>query len=218
MLFKEPVTPSTLKIIQKLFSIDELNNFDLVGGTALAMQIGHRISVDIDMFSKIVFDNKQLKECLLENFQGHDITFDYEAKNTLIGSIDQIKVDFIRHSYPTIKETKTIDGIRLCSLEDIAAMKVRAITDNGTRIKDFVDLYYLLQNFKLDEIIQFYEQKYQSENSFHALKSITYFNDLDIDSINNINFLENKRITFEKLKSILSKETEDYLKKLIDRK
>ncbi len=218
MLFKEPVTPSTLKIIQKLFSIDELNNFDLVGGTALAMQIGHRISVDIDMFSKIVFDNKQLKECLLENFQGHELTFDYEAKNTLIGSIDQIKVDFIRHSYPSIKESKAIEGIRLCSLEDIAAMKVSAITDNGTRIKDFVDLYYLLQYFKLDEIIQFYEKKYQSENSFHALKSITYFNNLDIESINNINFLKNKRIKFEKLKSILIKETEDYLKKIINRK
>ncbi|MBW8332262.1 MAG: nucleotidyl transferase AbiEii/AbiGii toxin family protein [Prolixibacteraceae bacterium] len=218
MLFKEPVAPSTLKIIQKLFSIDDLYHFDLVGGTALALQIGHRISVDIDMFTKSVFDNKQLKECLLENFQGHDITFDYEAKNTLIGSIDQIKVDFIRHSYPTIKETKAIEGIRLCSLEDIAAMKVSAITDNGTRIKDFVDLYYLLHHFKLDEIIQFYEQKYQSENSFHALKSITYFNDLDIESINNINFIKNKRITFEKLRSILVKETEDYLKKIIGRK
>ena len=78
MLFKEPVAPSTLKIIQKLFSIDELDHFDLVGGTALSLQIGHRISVDIDMFSKSVFDNNQLKECLLENFQGHDITFETE--------------------------------------------------------------------------------------------------------------------------------------------
>ncbi|MDP2889634.1 MAG: nucleotidyl transferase AbiEii/AbiGii toxin family protein [Bacteroidota bacterium] len=74
MLFKEPVAPSTLKIIQKLFSIDDLDHFDLVGGTALALQIGHRISVDIDMFTKSVFDNKQLKECLLENFHGHELT------------------------------------------------------------------------------------------------------------------------------------------------
>ena len=218
MLQTATVHPATLAILKKIMQTPVFHQFNLVGGTALALQIGHRISVDIDMFSKSVFDNKQLKECLLENFQGHDISFDYEAKNTLIGSIDQIKVDFIRHSYPTIKETKTIEGIRLCSLEDIAAMKVSAITDNGTRIKDFVDLYYLLHHFKLDEIIQFYEQKYQSENSFHALKSITYFNDLDVESINNINFLKNKRIKFEKLKSILIKETEDYLKKIIDRK
>lgn len=57
MLFKEPVTLSTLKIIQQLFNITELNDFNLVGGTALALQIGHRISVDIDLFCKNAFDN-----------------------------------------------------------------------------------------------------------------------------------------------------------------
>lgn len=212
MLFKETVTPKTIDIIQQLFNVDELRDFELVGGTGLSLQIGHRISVDIDLFCKNDFDNKQLKECLLEKFQGHQLSFDYEAKNTLIGSIDEIKIDFIRHSYPTIKESKTVQGIRLCSLEDISAMKLSAITDNGTRIKDFVDLYYLLPYFRLADIINFYEQKYKSENSFHALKSITYFNDLDIESINNINFIKHKQITFEKLKSTLIKETEDYLK------
>lgn len=212
MLFKETVAPATMKIIQLLFNVVELADFELVGGTALSLQIGHRISVDIDLFCKNNFENKQLKECLLDNFQGHQLSFDFEAKNTLIGSIDQIKIDFIRHSYPTVKETKTVEGIRICSLEDISAMKVSAITDNGTRIKDFVDLYYLLHYFKLEDIIHFYEQKYQSENSFHALKSITYFNDLDIESINNINFIKHKQITFEKLRAFLTKETEDYLK------
>ncbi len=212
MLFKETVAPPTMKIIQLLFYVAELTDFELIGGTALSLQIGHRISVDIDLFCKNAFDNKQLKECLLENFQDHQLSFDYEAKNTLIGSIDHIKVDFIRHAYPTIKETKTIEGIRICSLEDISAMKISAITDNGTRIKDFVDLYYLLHRFKLADIIYFYEQKYKSENSFHALKSITYFSDLDTESINDINFLKNKQISFEKLKAFLIKETEDYLK------
>lgn len=213
MLFKETVADSTLKIIQQLCGISELNNFELVGETSLALQIGHRISIDIDMFCQNTFETRDLKECILDNFNNHKITFDYEAKNTLIGSIDQVKIDFIRHAYPRIKNIIHIDEIRLCSLQDIAAMKIGVITDNGTRIKDFVDLYFLLQYFTLDEMIQFYEQKYQSENSFHALKSIIYFNDLDIESIDNINFINNKQISFKKLKSVLTTTVDLYLQK-----
>lgn len=212
MLFKETVAPATLKILQQLLKLVELADFELVGGTALSLQIGHRISVDIDLFCKNPFENKQIKECLLENFQGHQLSFDYETTNTLIGSIDHIKIDFIRHSYPSVGETKVIEGIRICSLEDIAAMKVSAITDNGTRIKDFVDLYFLLHQFTLADIIGFYEQKYKSENSFHALKSITYFHDLDIESINNINFLRKRKVTFEEIKVVLTKQAEEYLR------
>jgi len=214
MLFKETVSPATLAIIQKLCSIDELNDFELVGGTSLSLQIGHRISVDIDLFGKQDFNIKQLKECLLENFQNHSISFDFEAKNTLIGSIDQIKIDFIRHAYPTVKQSKLIEGIRFCSPEDIAAMKVSAITDNGTRIKDFVDLFFLLQHYSLTEIMSFFEQKYLSENSFQALKSLVYFNDIDSKSIESINFVKNKQITFEELKIKLINETNSYISSL----
>ena len=189
MLYKETVSASTLAIIQQLCQLEELVDFELVGGTALALHIGHRISVDIDLFCKNNFKVNQIKECILDHFSNHQITFDYEAKNTLIGSIDNIKIDFIRHAYPTLKTTETTENIRLCSMEDIAAMKLSAITDNGTRIKDFVDLYYLLQQFRLKDVIQFYQSKYQSANSLFALKSISYFNDLDPASINDINFL-----------------------------
>lgn len=211
MLFKATVSPSTLKIIRQIFSIDDLADFELVGGTALALQIGHRISVDIDLFSKNKFEPIQLKECLQDHFSDHQLSFDYAAKNTLIGSIDQIKFDFIRHAYTTIKQTKIIEGLRLCSLEDIAAMKINAITDNGTRIKDFVDLYYLLQYFKLEQLMQFYQLKYPSGNILFALKSITWFNDLDPDGIKNINFVKGHDVPFKKLKSFLTDATEDYL-------
>jgi hypothetical protein len=214
MLFKETVTPSTLALIHQLFQIKELNDFELVGGTSLSLQIGHRTSIDIDFFCQNPFETRQIKECLLENFQKHSISFDYETKNTLVGSIGQVKIDFIRHAYPKINEPIVMEGIRLCSLEDIAAMKVSVITDNGTRLKDFVDLYYLLHRFSLKDIIQFYEKKYQSENSFHALKSITYFDNLEERDANLINFLPDKYISFERLKSYLVNEVENYLKKL----
>ena len=216
MLYNKTVSPTTLEIIRKLCLLEELYDFELVGGTALALHIGHRISVDIDLFCKNNFEVRPIKECLLDHFAGHQITFDYEAKNTLIGSIDAIKIDFIRHAYPTLKSAETREGVRLSSMEDIAAMKISAITDNGTRIKDFVDLYYLLQHFSLKDIIQFYQTKYQSANSLFALKSISYFNDLDSASINNIIFPEHKKVSFEELKSALIKATEEYFKNEVD--
>jgi len=206
MLFKESLTSSTLNIIHQLLNLEELNDFELVGGTALSLQIGHRISIDIDLFCQNPFETINLKETLLENFGNHEISFDYEAKNTLVGSVDQIKVDFIRHAYPKLKESRIIEGIRLCSLEDIAAMKISVITDNGTRIKDFVDLYYLLQIFSLRDIIGFYEKKYKSENTFHALKSITYFDNLDSQNTDQVNFIANKQISFGQLKTFLIRE------------
>ena len=206
MLFKETVTSSTLDVIHQLFSLEELNDFELVGGTALSLQIGHRISIDIDLFCQKTFETRELKETLLVNFRNHELSFDYETKNTLVGSIDQIKIDFIRHAYPKVKETKIVEGIRLCSPEDLAAMKISVITDNGSRMKDFVDLYYLLQKFSLKEIIGFYEKKYQSENSFHALKSITWFDNLDTKETEQINFIENKQISFAQLKTRLIRE------------
>lgn len=213
MLHKETVSPSTLTIIQQLCTLEELGDFELVGGTALALYIGHRISVDIDLFCKNNFEVGQIKACLLDHFDDHQITFDYEARNTLIGSIDGIKIDFIRHAYPTLKRSETREGVRLCSMEDLAAMKLSAIVDNGTRMKDFVDLYYLLQQFSLKDIIQFYQSKYPSGNLLFALKSICYFNDLDTDSIRDINFLEHEKVSFDELKSALIKATDEYLKK-----
>ena len=195
-----------MDIIHQLFDLEELNDFELVGGTALSLQLGHRISIDIDLFCQKTFETRELKETLLVNFKNHELSFDYETKNTLIGSIDQIKVDFIRHAYPKVKETKIVDGIRLCSQEDLAAMKISVITDNGSRMKDFVDLYYLLQKFSLKEIIGFYEKKYQAENSFHALKSITWFDNLETKETDQINFVENKQISFSQLKTCLIKE------------
>lgn len=213
MLFKESVSVSTIEILHKLFLIEELKDFDLVGGTSLSLQIGHRISYDIDLFCKNPFENSIIKECLLENFNQHQISFDYEAKNTLIGSIDNIKIDFIRHNYPTVDEIKTIEGIRLSSKKDIAAMKINAITENGTRIKDFVDLYYLLKIFTLEETLNFYKTKYTTGNELFALKSIIWFNEIDPKGINQIKFLNNKKITFEELTTSLKVQCDSYTNK-----
>ena len=97
----------------------------------------------------------------------------------MITSINGIKVDFVNYNYPVLKDSKTINSIRLSSLEDIAAMKLNAILGRGSK-KDFIDLYFLLNEYSLTQILKFYNQKYLDGSEFLVVKSLTYFEDADI--------------------------------------
>ena len=180
MLYKETVSTVLLNNLQRLLSFHELNEFVLVGGTALSLQIGHRRSIDIDLFTAGVFPAETLPDFLREN--GFSFHQQNRFKGGLLGHIDNIKVDFICHAYPWVRPPQVIEGIRLASLEDIAAMKLNAITGNGTRLKDFVDIAYLSAYMNLSSMLDWYEQKYPDVNGTMALKSICYFNEIDFSA------------------------------------
>ncbi|MCD4771777.1 MAG: nucleotidyl transferase AbiEii/AbiGii toxin family protein [Bacteroidales bacterium] len=175
MLHTETVNRATLELIKQLQSDPVLENFILVGGTALSLQFGHRISVDIDFFTTQEFDVQQMLEYLEQNYGFQE---QYSYTNTLKGIINGVFVDLLRHDYKNIAEPLNINGIKIASIKDIAAMKVNAITGNGTRVKDFVDIYFLLKEYSFSDIIGFYKIKYNSRNDFHAIKSLTYFDDI----------------------------------------
>jgi len=178
MLHKDPfiVKPATLKLIQQLQALPEFREFYLVGGTALALQLGHRNSIDIDLFTKNDFTPESLLKFLESAFS---IRPSYAAKNTLLSIINSIKVDFICHAYPLVLPPITEEGITFLSLQDIAAMKLNAISNSGKRLKDFIDVYFLLEHFSLNEMIEFYSIKYPRFNPLIALKAISYFDDID---------------------------------------
>ena len=155
---------------------DLLKDFFLVGGTALALQIGHRLSIDIDLFTKNPFNEENM---LADIEVKYDFQLDYRSKNTLKGEIAGIKVDLITHNYPLIKPLLDIDTVRMASLPDIAAMKLNAISGNGTRIKDFIDIAYLSAQLTLSEMIDAYEEKYTSRNPAIVIKALDYYADID---------------------------------------
>lgn len=97
MLQKEAVSPETLELLMRLMEDKELEGFFLVGGTALALQIGHRLSIDIDLFSLLPFDSNALLSLLESRYS---FQLDYQARNTLKGQISKVKTDFITYSYP----------------------------------------------------------------------------------------------------------------------
>ncbi len=178
MLHKNPkiIAAKTFNLIQQLQALPELEGFLLVGGTALALQMGHRSSIDIDLFHKEDFSANDLSEILKKYFS---VAVDYSGKKTLLTHVNNIKVDFITHAYNYVKPPVTEEGITYLSKEDIAAMKLNAISNSGQRLKDFIDVYYLLQYYSVNDMIRFFEIKYPNVNPLIPLKAINYFDDID---------------------------------------
>ncbi len=177
MLHYKTIEPETLGILKKIQQIEELSNLRLVGGTALALQIGHRKSIDIDLFGTIKADNIAVSQELKKIGK---LTIIQNSKNINIYLINNIKVDIVNYPYPWLENVKLEDDILLANINDIAAMKISAITGRGTK-KDFIDLFFLLKRYTLKEILDFYVQKYDDASIFMALRSLSYFIDADED-------------------------------------
>ena len=207
MLQKKAVSIELFSLIQKLQKDKVLGDFILAGGTALALYFGHRKSEDIDLFTKSEFDTQPLLE-YLENNYGFRMNF--QAASTLNGSIDNVRVDFIAHRYPYLKDPSEIDGIRIYSTEDIAAMKVNVISGDGTRAKDFIDIYFLLYKYSFGEILEFFSTKYNLRNNAHALKSLTWFEDVDLNGWPVM--IKEPGLNFEKVKKKLAGQCKIFLK------
>lgn len=176
MLHKETVEPGTLDLIKLLMADEMLQDFFLVGGTALSLLIGHRMSIDIDLFTEREFDALKVK---LHLEQAYKMTDGKNVGNAVIGFINDVKIDLITHKYPLIKPLQVLEEIRITSLEDIGAMKLNAIRNDGSRLKDFVDMYYLLEHYPFQLLGSAFEKKYQNVNIQLAGNSLLYFKDID---------------------------------------
>jgi predicted nucleotidyltransferase component of viral defense system len=199
MLHLESIEPFTLGLLRSLMAKNYLGQFVLVGGTALALQIGHRKSIDLDMFSVSDFDT----EALLEDLQNdYSVLPKVRTKGSLICDLEEIKVDFIRFKYPFSYPIVEIDGIRLLSMEDIAPMKLDAITGRGSK-KDFFDLFFLLEHFSLTKIIELYSNMYPHSTVFHVIKSLAWFEDAEPQSLPDV---LQKKVTWAQVKQRIETE------------
>ena len=174
MLSYETVEPHTLELLKRIMAEPLFSDMRLVGGTALALQYGHRRSVDL--FGSMPQDADCMEEKLAAISELHVIK---NSERTRIYSLDKIKVDFVDYSrYPWIDKPVVDGNIRLASPRDIAAMKINAAEGWGTK-KDFIDIYFLLQHYSLSDILAFYSQKHPEYSKFRALISLTYFEDAE---------------------------------------
>ena len=177
MLYLETVESSTLELLKKLQRLPVLEQTRLVGGTALALQLGHRKSIDLDFFGTVDCEAEYLRESIAGIAS---LTTLKESPHIHIYIVDGIKVDIVNYKYPWLDDVVLEQGLRLASVSDIAAMKITAIIGRGTK-KDFIDIAFLLHHFSLEEILHFYAAKYTDSYVFMAMKSLAYFDDAEAD-------------------------------------
>ncbi len=176
-MFTKTLLPDTLRAIQLISGIPEIQNAYLAGGTALALQIGHRISIDLDFFTQQEFNESELTQKL---GSVSEFVSDGTARWTVWGKIHQTKFSIFYYAYPLLEPTILFEGIQLASLADIAAMKIHAIEDRGTR-RDFIDVYFLSKTHTLADMLGFYQKKYAvlEDHKYSILRSLDYFEDAE---------------------------------------
>ena len=199
MLHKETVSKEMWELLQRLMKDELLKDFNLVGGTSLSLQIGHRLSIDIDLFTTNGFDEQALLKDLANKYP---IRIRDMFDNTILLDIDKVKVDILAHQYPWQKPIETKEGVRLASLEDIGAMKLHAIFQNGTRIKDFIDMYFLLEHHPLKIYLESYRNKYGGNP---AMASYALLHHKNIDKEVKVNMLKGKEVDMKKVAERLTK-------------
>lgn len=187
MLYYSTVSPYLKSVLKIVMDSDILKPFRLVGGTSLSLQLGHRISIDIDLFTDSDYGSLNFED--IETFLKSKfsfIVFSSEltsfGKSYFIGSSENnaVKLD-VFYSDPFIDDELLIDNIRLASLKDITAMKIEVI-QNGGRKKDFWDLHELLNYFSLEEMLAFHKIRYPfTHDSDLIIKNFTNFQIADED-------------------------------------
>lgn len=176
MLYPATVEPTTLELLKRLMHQPFLESFALAGGTNLALQIGHRLSIDLDLFTDQPFATQELFEDLIAIFPT-TIKTD-EAKNSLSLFIEGVKVDLLAHRYPLLKPFTEEAEIRFWSIEDVIAMKLGAVSGRGAK-KDFWDVAELLNHFSLRQMLEFFTLKYTNSDPGYVVRSLTYFDDAE---------------------------------------
>lgn len=208
-MFTKALLPNTIRAIKLVSRINLVKKSYLAGGTALALHLGHRISVDLDFFTQQEFDENVLASELktLPDFKEDGV-----AWRTVWGRVGHTKFSLFYYEYPLIKKTTNFEGVQIISKEDIAAMKIHTLEDRGTK-RDFFDLFFLAKEFTLEQMLSYYGQKYGvlQEHLYMILRSLDYFADAEIEKHPKMLI----SVSWEEVKKFFTQETIRLTKKFL---
>lgn len=195
-----------LEILPKMAEFSHFG-FYLAGGTGLALQIGHRDSVDFDFFKDGDFDVNVWENKIKEIFQGFDILIFQKDKNTLSFTLNQkVKFSFFGYDHKLLYGLNKVEYFDIASVRDIACMKFSAILSRSLE-KDYVDLYFIMKIFSLNDLLLDFKEKYPTIDIALVLKSLTYFEDVLEEPII---FKEGHGVSFEVVKTFLKEEVKRF--------
>ncbi len=180
-MFEEVLSKNERESLAILGKSGLLADTYMAGGTALALQIGHRFSYDFDFFTPKEFDENMMAQ----RIKGLMPDFQLEKKEwrTILGYIKESRFSLFFYSYPLLFKTRAFLGADIADIRDIAAMKIAAISNRGVK-RDFVDLFFILKIEKilsLKDALKLYDRKFETlrQNQMHILKSLGYFADAE---------------------------------------
>jgi len=214
MFFKESVEKSLWDLLVDLQKSEIFNDYFLVGGTSLSLQIGHRMSDDIDLFTRKNINKDEILDFFNQNYYGkYKIISSQNMVFQLV--VNEIKVDFVKHDYNLIEDVKQEDGIKHLGKKDISAMKLMAVANRGDQAKDFVDIYFLLKEIPLKDMFEYYKSKYNQEDISVIKRSLIYFDDVSQSNWAAVRFLKNSGISPKEIKQTLINELSNYERELL---
>lgn len=178
-MFTQTLLPDTVRAINKIGKVPTFQKAYLAGGTALALQLGHRISVDLDFFTSEHFDERPVSQ---ELGTIREFSLEQLAPATILGKIGETRLSLFFYKYNLLEGPQKFEGVKLAGKKDIATMKINALESRGTK-RDFIDLYFLSREFTIEKMIGFYDQKYKclEEHLYSIVKSLNYFADAEED-------------------------------------
>lgn len=206
-MFISAINPETKKVLEKIKSSNLAKDFYLAGGTALAIQLGHRESIDLDWFSAKIFSGFQIKNSLSALGKFELVS---EEENALHGILDSVRVSFLFYPYANQFPLINFLGVKIADEKDISAMKISAMSSRGSK-KDFIDLYFLLKKYSIDQLLDWFSKKFKAinYNKLHIFKSFLYFETADAEPIPKML----KTVSWEEIKKDLTEKVRLFLKK-----
>jgi len=207
MMHTESIHEETKKVLELLSASGVIDGFYLAGGTALAIQLGHRESIDLDWFCSAGFSNEQLISRLAKLGV---FSLTSEDVDTVHGVLNGVKVSFLKYDHGQLFPFVEFDGVRVADERDIAAMKISAISSRGSK-KDFIDLYFLMQKYHITELLVLFERKHSGiqYNMLHILKSLDFFDSADDDPMP----IMLKPVEWPEVKRAIEREVDGYIAK-----
>jgi len=212
MLQIQTVKPECLAVLKELMSISELKDFRLAGGTGLSLRLGHRVSIDLDLFTNQLFNPEEF-QIFLENHFNNRVGLLGSNKYGVFTAVDSIKVDFLYRHEKFSDAEHSEDGFRIANLNDIAAMKILAASNRGSK-KDYYDLHELLNVYTFAELIDLFKVMYPNYGIAGIIKSIADFNDAESED----DPISLKKVAWINVKENIAKEIRDFIHSLQQQK
>jgi len=211
---KEFILNRNQKKILKNLSFLKDDGFYLAGGTALALQFGHRTSVDLDFYTKKHFSPIKLTKDFKKVFK-NNLKELRTAEDTLWLKIENTDLSFFKYPYRLIRPLVNYETIKIASTEDIIAMKLEAIITRGKK-RDFIDMYFIMKKYGIEKALNFFKEKYpEAFNEYNCITGLTYFEDAERGEQGRKRIYIYSKIDWTSIKNYIEKEVKKYQLEMI---